>query len=257
LTESRSASRSPGGGGWLLLAIRMSAQAAAALLPPEPPWRTGLACARRLTLPGFVLVAAAAMVVTSYYHSPAFHAWLDGIAAFRMRWGLAYGAVAQALCAGLIPFLYLHFHPATRASHPARHGVFFVLFWACKGLEVDLFYRLQAVMFGDGPELASILPKVAVDQFIYNPLFAAPIAVLVYAWKDAGWSWAEPLADLRSPRWYYRRVLPVMVAVWAVWVPAVSCVYALPLALQLPLCSLVNCFWVILFSLMTAPERTA
>lgn len=234
-----------------------AATTATALAAPEPPWRTGVAAARRLTLPGCVLVAAAAMVVTSYYHFPAVHARLDEVAAFRVRWGLAYGAVAQALFAGLIPFLYLHFHPATRASHPAQHGVFFVVFWAYKGFEVDVFYRLQALMFGDGPELASILPKVAVDQLVYNPLFAAPIAVFVYAWKDAGWRWAEPLADLRTPRWYYRRVLPVMIAVWAVWVPAVSCVYALPLALQLPLCSLVNCFWVILFSLMTARERCA
>jgi len=223
---------------------------------PEPPWRVGLDSARRLTLPGLVLVSAAAMVVTSYYHLPAVRTWLDGVAEFRTRWGWAYAATAQALCAGLIPFLYLHFHPATRAMHPARHGAFFVLFWAYKGIEVDVFYRAQALMFGDGPELASILPKVAVDQFVYNPLFAAPIAVLVYAWKDAGWNWATPRADLRSPRWYYRRVLPVMIAVWAVWIPAVSCVYALPLALQLPLCSLVNCFWVILFSLMTARART-
>lgn len=226
-------------------------------IAPVPPWRVGLESARRLTLPGIVLVSAAAMVVTSYYRVPTVHAWLDGVAAFRVRCGWAYGAAAQALFAGLIPFLYLHFHPATRALHPARHGAFFVLFWAYKGFEVDVFYRLQAVLFGDGPALAAILPKVAVDQLVYNPLFAAPIAVLVYGWKDAGWRWAEPLADLRAPRWYYRRVLPVMIAVWAVWVPAVSCIYALPLALQLPLCSLVNCFWVILFSLMTAPDRRA
>lgn len=221
------------------------------------PWRAGLESARRLTGPGVVLVSAAAMVVTSYYHAPAVRAWLDEVAEFRVRCGWAYGALAQALFAGLIPFLYLHVHPRTRALHPARHGAFFVLFWAYKGLEVDAFYRLQAVLFGDGPELSVVLPKVAVDQLVYNPLFAAPIAVVVYGWKDAGWRWAEPLADLRTPRWYYRRVLPVTIAVWAVWVPAVSCIYALPLALQLPLCSLVNCFWVILFSLMTAPEPAA
>jgi hypothetical protein len=256
LTESRSASRSPVGCDAILLETVMPSCACDTHLP-EPPWRVGLKSARRLTLPGAVLVSAAAMVVTSYYHVPAVRAWLDGVAEFRVHWGWAYAAVAQALFAGLIPFLYLHFHPATRAIHPARHGVFFVLFWAYKGLEVDAFYRGQALLFGDGPELATILPKVAVDQLVYNPLFAAPIAVLVYAWKDAGYRWAAPLADLRAPRWYYRRVLPVMIAVWAVWVPAVSCIYALPLALQLPLCSLVNCFWVILFSLMTAPNRTA
>ena len=86
----------------------------------------------------------------------------------------------------------------------------------------------------------------------------------VLALVDAGWPvavidnlttgfrWAVPLGDLRAPGWYARRVLPVMIAVWGVWVPAVACIYALPLPLQLPLCCLVNCFWVILFSLITA-----
>lgn len=224
---------------------------------PEPPWRIGLDCARRLVLPGLLLVAAAAALVTSYYHVPAVRAWLDEIAQFRLRWGWGFSMVVQALCAGLIPFLYLHFHPATRAANPAHHGVFFVAFWSYKGLEVDAFYRLQSAVFGDGPHLAIIVAKMLVDQVVYNGLFAAPVAVLVYAWKDAGFRWEQPLADFRAPRWYYRRVLPVMLAVWAVWVPGVCCIYALPLALQVPFAALLNCFWVILFSLMTARDRVA
>lgn len=224
-------------------------------LLPEPPWRAGLECARRLTLPGLVIVSAAALVVTSYYHVPVVTAWLDGVARFRGQCGWWYAPAAQGLFAGLIPFLYLHFHPATRAAHPARHAVFFLGFWAYKGFEVDTLYQLQAGMFGEGPGLASVLPKMLFDQLVYNGLFAAPVAVLVYGWKDAGFRWAEPLADFRAPRWYYRRVFPVMIAVWGVWVPTVCCIYALPLALQIPLSSLVNCFWVILFSLLTAHDR--
>jgi len=231
--------------------------ASATHLSPEPPWRIGLDCARRLVLPGLLLVAAAAALVTSYYHVPAMRAWLDEIAVFRLRWGWGYSMVALGLCGGLIPFLYLHFHPATRAANPPLHGLFFVAFWAYKGVEADAFYRLQSAVFGDAPQLATILPKMFVDQVVYNGLFAAPVAVLVYAWKDAGFRWAEPLADFRTPRWYYRRVLPVMLAVWAVWVPGVCCIYALPLALQVPFAALLNCFWVILFSLMTARNRAA
>lgn len=229
--------------------------AAAPHTSPEPPWRIGLESARRLVLPGLVLVSAAAALVTSYYHVESVRAALERVAAFRMDCGWWFSAAAQATFGGLIPFLYLHFHPATRAAHPARHVVFFVSFWAYKGIEVDALYRLQAAVFGDSPALSCVLPKMLVDQLIYNGLWAAPLAVLIYAWKDAGFRWTEPLADFRQPRWYYRRVLPVMIAVWAVWVPGVCCIYALPLALQIPVNSLVNCFWVILFSLMTVRDR--
>lgn len=219
------------------------------------PWRAGVESARRAAWPGAVLVALAATVVVTYYTVPAMRATLDDLAAFRERWGFAYSAVATSLAAGVLPFLYLRLHPLTRATHPWSHGVFFTLFWAYKGVEVDVLYRLQAAVFGDQCSVATVGAKMLVDQLIYNGLFAAPIAVLVYGWKDAGFRWGPPLADWRAPRWYARRVLPVMIAVWGVWVPGVCCIYALPLALQLPLNSFVNCFWVILFSLITA--RTA
>lgn len=216
------------------------------------PWQAGLQCARRTALPGAVLVSAAALVVLGYYHFPTMHGVLEQIAAFRTRWGFGYSAAATALFAGVIPFLYLRLHPATREHHPWGHLAFFTAFWAYKGVEVDVLYRGQALVFGNDPGVATVLAKMLVDQLLYNGLFAAPIAVLVYGWKNAGFRWGPPWADFRSPRWYYRRVLPVMIAVWGVWVPAVCCIYALPLALQLPLNSLVNCFWVILFSLLTA-----
>ncbi len=68
--------------------------------------------------------------------------------------------------------------------------------------------------------------------------------------------WTDyPFADLRRPRWYQRRVLAVMIGVFGVWVPAAACIYAMPPALQLPLNSFVNCFWVILFSLIVARQN--
>lgn len=216
----------------------------------EAPWRAGLHSARATALPGFVLVGAAAVVVTSYYHVPAVHAVLEELAHFRTRGGFYYSAVSTALFAGVIPFLYLRASLATRALHPWPHLVFFAVFWGYKGIEIDALYRLQTAVFGADSNASTVLAKMLVDQLVYNGLFAAPYGVLVYAWKDAGFRWAGPLADLRRPRWYARRVLPVMIAVMSVWVPAVLCIYSMPLALQLPLNSLISCFWVILFSLI-------
>lgn len=222
-----------------------------ALPQSAAPWRAGLAGARALAWPGLGLFAAACGVVLAYYQAPAAHAMLERLAAWRERGGFVYSAVSTALLAGAIPFIYLHLDPATRARHPRPHLAFFALFWGYKGVEIDVLYRLQDWLFGPGAGWTLVAKKMAVDQFVYNPLFAAPYGVLLYAWKDAGWHWAPALADLRTAGWYHRRVLPVMIAVWAVWIPTVCCVYALPLALQLPLNSVVNCFWVILFSHLT------
>jgi hypothetical protein len=39
-------------------------------------------------------------------------------------------------------------------------------------MEVDAFYRLQGVIFGNGTDFLTIFAKVVVDQFVYNPVWA-------------------------------------------------------------------------------------
>jgi hypothetical protein len=129
------------------------------------------------------------------------------------------------------------------------------LFWAWKGAETDLWYRILAAAFGDDNGVGTIVGKVAADQFGWNALYAAPVGNLCFAWKDAGFRWAPVAADVRAGRWYYRRVLPVLLGVWAVWIPVVSCVYALPAPLQIPLFNIVLCFWSLLFVNITARQN--
>jgi hypothetical protein len=50
-------------------------------------------------------------------------------------------------------------------------------------------------------------------------------------------------------------VLPVLLGVWTVWIPVVTCVYALPSALQMPLFNIVLCFWSLLFVSITARQN--
>ena len=224
----------------------------------EAPWQAGLHSAKATIKPGLLLIAAAVAVVVAYYHNAAVHDWLEQVAAIRQRGGFAFAALVMMLFAGVLPFLYLRLDRATAAGHPWPHLLFFAALWAYKGVEVDLLYRGLAAVFGTGHDWVTVGQKMLFDQLVYNPLFAAPYGVLLYGWKDAGFRWAAPLADLRAGRWYYRRILPVMIAVWAVWIPAVCCIYALPLALQIPLNSVINCFWVILFSHITGRQnRTA
>ncbi|MEI6107044.1 MAG: hypothetical protein WCR49_08515 [Opitutae bacterium] len=228
----------------------------ATVTPEEAPWRAGLHSARTLIGPGLALQAVALTLVLAYYFLPAAHGFFNRLAVWRTEGGYAFSALASALCGGVLPFLYLRLNPATRATTPWPLLLFFSLFWAWKGAEVDLWYRILSWLYGDRTGAGTIACKVVTDQFGFNPFYAAPVGIMCFAWKDAGFRWAPLLADLRAGRWYYRRVFPALLTTWSIWVPVVCCVYALPAALQIPLFNVVLCFWSLLFThLVTRQNR--
>jgi hypothetical protein len=221
----------------------------------EAPWQAGLHSLRALLAPGLVLQAVAVAIVLAYYLVPAAAGFFATLARWQTQGGFAFSAASTALCGGLLPFLFLRLHPDTRAANPWPHLGFYLLFWAWKGAEVDLWYRLLAGLYGHGTGTGTVVAKVLTDQFGYNPLYAAPVGNLFFAWKDAGFRWAPVAADLRAGRWYQRSVLPVLLAVWFLWIPVTACVYSLPSALQMPLFNVVLCFWSMLFSHLTARQN--
>ena len=219
------------------------------------PWRAGLHSLRALLRPGLALQAVAVALVLAYYFVPATAGFFARLAHWQSTGGFAFSAVTTAFCGGLLPFLFLRLHPDTRDANPWPHLVFYLLYWAWKGAEVDLWYRLLAWWHGTGTDAPTIVRKVLCDQFGYNPLYAAPVANLCFAWKDAGFRWAPVAADLRRGRWYARSVLPVLITLWFIWIPVVTCVYALPPPLQMPLFNIVLCFWSMLFAHLTAGQN--
>jgi membrane-associated protease RseP (regulator of RpoE activity) len=93
--------------------------------------------------------------------------------------------------------------------------------------------------------------KALVDQFVYVPLWAAPSQVLLFAWKDAGFSVEKTRAAFQRQS-LGQRLLVVIFSTWVVWLPAVAIVYSLPLLLQVPLFNLVLCFWCLLMSFISS-----
>jgi len=219
------------------------------------PWREGWESARALARPGLVLQATALGLVLAYYFVPAAHAQFERLAVWRAEGGYLFSAVASVLCGGVIPFLYLQSSPATRSARPWAQLAFFSLFWAWKGAEVDLWYRVLGALLGHGHTPQIVVAKVFLDQFGYNPLYTTPVGNLLFAWKDAGYKWGPVAADFRRNRWYARRVLPALLAVWCLWIPVVFCVFALPAALQVPLFNVVLCFWSMLYARITMRQN--
>ena len=223
----------------------MSASSSAPSLTPEAPWAAGLRGARANLLPGLALQVFALVLVLAYFwHAPT-HRALEHLRTWRSELGFIFPILSTGLCGGLLPFLFLKF---TRARYTWAQGALITAFWAYKGFEIDLWYRILARVVGETNEPSVVVIKVLLDQFVYCPLLAIPVTALVYGYAESHFSRAAVVADLRAPSWYQRRVLPMLISNLGVWIPTVSIIYALPTPLQLPLQNIVLCFFTLLLA---------
>lgn len=221
---------------------------------PMSLWRDAVSAVRHNFLPGLLLWITAAAVVLIYYFALDLRPWFTAVSQLKAQGGLLYSIVATAVFAGLIPFLFLRAMPATRAATTVGTLVFMAVFWGYRGLEIDLFYRLQGLMFGTEPSLTTVASKVAFDLAVYNVVWAAPLQLLVYHWKNSGYRGNA----FRTFPWgeFFRRRLPVaLLSTWAVWLPVLIFVYSLPSDLQIPLFNLAACFWALVMSTLTSKPK--
>jgi hypothetical protein len=216
------------------------------------PWTIGWEAAKANAVPALIIQAAMLALLVAYYLSPSFAARLAKLAEFKQRHGLPFVIMASITAGALIPevFVILFF----QGGRPHRGNIHNLLFtipvWGFDGSLVDLLYRSQAAWFGDVVTVPVVAAKICVDQFGYNPFFAAPFGVLAYEWKNSGLS-LGPVRDLFTWRHYRDKIFPTLLATWAVWIPLMAIIYSLPLALQFPLFGLALSFWVLLLTYMT------
>jgi hypothetical protein len=225
--------------------------------PEEAPWHIGLRGARANLVPGLILQAVALAIALAYYFYTPVREALENVSAFKEHYGFGYSIVATGIFGGVLPALYLRLQPATRHRYTLAQAGALTLFWAYKGLEVDLWYRVLAHVVGSDNSAATVVQKMLLDQFVYCPAFAVPLTVLFYAWVETGFDAGAVWKDLRQPRWYARRAVPNLISNMGVWIPTVCIVYALPTSLQIPLFNLVLCFFTLLLahiSAHSAPE---
>jgi len=226
------------------------------MTPEEAPWHAGLRSARANLWPGFVLQAFALAVVLGYYFNPPSRAAFTRLADLRNETGMLFGIVSTGLLGGLIPLLYLKSAPSTRTQVTWRQGLVLTGFWSYKGIEISLWYALMAWGIGASADVRTIAIKAFLDLFVFCPFWAIPEAAIVYLWCKTGFNTQAVAADLRAPRWYARRVLPMLFANFGVWLPLVCIIYALPTPLQLPLQNIMLCFFTLMLAHMSHRESS-
>lgn len=219
------------------------------------PFRAGLIAARANIGPGIVLWCVGVTVVAGYYYWPALHEALEQVARIKQRIGIGFAMASTAVFGAVIPTLIQQLRPRWRHSAPIRHMPYLMLFFMIGGAIVDRFYWALARILGDDNQWTTVAIKVAVDQFIATPIWFVPYMLIGFQFKNSGYSIARTRRDL-GRGWYRRRGIPLMVANWGVWIPAVTCVYCMPLPLQLPIQNLVLCLWALMLLLLTHHDPT-
>jgi hypothetical protein len=225
------------------------------VVPDEAPWRAGFRSAKANVIPGFVLQLLALALVTSYYQHDGTRLVLNRLATWREDVGVISAILSTGFFGGVLPLLYLRARRATRSDYNGTQAAVIIAFWAYKGFEVDLFYRLLARFVGPENDVATIAIKTSIDQFVYCPLLAVPITVLIYDWVGAHFDTAAWLRDIRATGWFRRKILPLLISNCWVWLPTACIIYSLPTALQLPLQNLVLCFYTLLVAHLSRREK--
>src|SRR5438067_9810323 len=216
------------------------------------PWLIGWEAAKANAPPAFVLQSMMLAILFAYYFLPPSAAFLNALAGFKERHGLAFVLIASAIVGAILPelFVIVFFQRGRIRLQNGRNFVFNAPFWAFDGFLVNLMYRALAEWLGDRTSIPIVVAKICLDQFGYNPFFAAPFGIWGYAWKNAGYSFTK-LRPLLTWQYYREHALPVLVATWAVWIPLMAVIYSLPLALQFPFFALALAFWVLRLTSLT------
>jgi hypothetical protein len=212
--------------------------------------------ARANLLPGLLLQCLMVVFLALYVMHEGTREVLARVADLKQEAGYGFAAVSYILSAALLPeILRIGFFQRGRLS---RLNVWNFLtgapVWALMGILVDAFYRAQIVWFGAGNDWQTIVCKVLVDQFLFSPFLSNPLLTGYFAWRDA--RFGRPAArEIFRKGFYLERVFPVQVAGWCIWIPGVTVVYFMPSELQLPVASLIQAFWVLVFLFVNRPRR--
>jgi hypothetical protein len=197
-------------------------------------------------VPGVVLQLVALTALVAYYQHDGTRAALDRLVVFRGEVGVIFPVLSTAFFGGILPAWYFSRRHSTGVHFTWPQDAALSVFWGYKGFEIDLLYRMLARFVGTESDVATIATKTLIDEFLYCPIWAVPVTVLVYDWVGAHFDTRVWLADIRRAGWYGRKVLPLLISNFWVWVPTVCIIYALPTGLQLPLQNLVLCFYTLL-----------
>lgn len=204
--------------------------------------------------PGVILWVLMLLFFVAYATNATFSAGLAKISVLKISLGYPFSFAVYFLFAALLPEILkiIFFQKRKVTIHNLYNLIFVGLLFGMIGILTDIFYNYQALWFGEKNDLKTLLCKTLVDQGLYNPLTNS-LLVSAFFLRENSVKTAT-IKTILTIEFALTRILPVVVAAWCVWVPGVMLVYSMPTALQLPVASLILCFWVLIFSFVAKQQ---
>ncbi len=198
--------------------------------------------------PGLFLWGIMIMFGLGYFFSPSFRIGLDLLGQLKIKFGYLYTLIAYVLFAAILPEVLkvLSLQKGKITKENKSHIVFSAFVFGFFGIITDIFYKLQGMWFGHGNDLNIVITKTIIDQALFTPI-ANTLIMLLFLWKLKKYN-RDFLTGLTIQSIWQDRLLPVLVVTWLVWIPGAFLVYNMPAELQLPVGSLILCFWVLIIS---------
>ena len=191
------------------------------------------------------LWAVSVAMVLAYYVLPAVPAALEPLARWQRESGWLAAFLNRVVFCGLIPGAFIICVKSLRPKHVVAVITVQTVWSGICGVVSDWMFSLNARLFGTGVDFLTLCIKTAVCQFVWTPLFFAPLGAIVYFWMGRDFSILRFRREL-PPRFYHGLVLPNLLVNWALWIPVTFVIHMFPTPLQIQLSGLASA----LFSLM-------
>ena len=234
----------PAGAKWYTVGVNATpyAEAPPDMAPFENPLKVGLSAVRANMVPMVVLWGVALAAIAGYLAHPPFAALLEPLARWQTEGGWLAAFLNRVVLCGIVPGLFLALVPSLRPPRLWLVVLVYSLWGGAWGIACDVFFSLQAHVFGHGRDLATLAAKTAVDQLLWNVAICTPVNALFFPWVANDFRRGGG-TSLRA--FLMGRCLPMLVSNWIVFVPVTVAVYAFPRPLQVQLTGLVGSFWML------------
>lgn len=236
-------------------------------IPEDPPFwddlfdgsiRIGVSAAKRSMRPALCVWALMGAIAAIYYLVPTSHVAFSSLTAFQNATGILFPFFGMGLAVGLMAEAAKVIMSTDRKwkSANTHTAIFNFIMFGIMGITSYYRYPFQEDIFGTGNSWQVLASKVAFDQFIWTVIIANPYQALLYLWKNHHYSWREVTSQIFPFKAFWgTKMLPMLIANWAFWIPMATIVYCFPTDLQLPLSILAVAIWVIIISVMTSSKR--
>ena len=209
------------------------------------PWRVGWEAVKKNRLPMVVLWVVSVALVLAYYTLPTFSALLEPLARWQRESGWLAAFLNRVVFCGLVPGVFIVCVKSLRPKHVGTVIMVQTAWSGICGVVSDGMFSLNAQLFGTGVDFLTLCVKTAICQFVWTPLFFAPLGAIIYFWIGRDFSISRVRREMPA-RFYYGLVLPNLLVNWVLWIPVTFAIHTFPTPLQVQLSGLVSS----LFSLL-------